>query len=239
MMVVKAIWRVHPTKPLQEAREKAEQYGTSAELFHGTSVSVAEKICKMGFKIPNSAGMFGRGLYFARCPLKSVQYTKKDDGWTFSLRKRFLDSSGPTDVQQAMLLCDVYLGRIRTERNKCNIDSYKEVESSKDLGPMCFDLCICPYQYVDRYLCCKEGYDSLYAPGGSCCWNTVRVSEFVVYEPCQAIPMFIVEFEVRKTKFGAEAVGEPVAVVSSEMAMNDSSSDRPKDSNAASQPLNS
>ena len=43
-------------------------------LFHGTSRMSARKskIGRDGFALPRSGGMFGRGLYFADCPLKSL-----------------------------------------------------------------------------------------------------------------------------------------------------------------------
>ena len=45
-------------------------------LFHGTSRMSARKIGRDGFALPRSGGMFGLGIYFADCPLKSLQYTR-------------------------------------------------------------------------------------------------------------------------------------------------------------------
>jgi len=44
-------------------------------LFHGTKRQSARGILQNGFQLPSHPGMFGKGLYFADCPLKSWQYT--------------------------------------------------------------------------------------------------------------------------------------------------------------------
>mmetsp|Transcript_102369 Transcript_102369/g.318901 ORF Transcript_102369/g.318901 Transcript_102369/m.318901 type:complete len:403 (-) Transcript_102369:38-1246(-) len=45
------------------------------ELFHGTRRECALGIIQDGFRLPSHPGMFGKGIYFADCPLKSWQYT--------------------------------------------------------------------------------------------------------------------------------------------------------------------
>ena len=45
-------------------------------LFHGTSRMSAQEIGRDGFALPRSGGMFGRGIYFTDCPLKSLEYTR-------------------------------------------------------------------------------------------------------------------------------------------------------------------
>eukprot|EP00927_Polykrikos_kofoidii_P084568 TRINITY_DN8945_c0_g1_i4.p1 TRINITY_DN8945_c0_g1~~TRINITY_DN8945_c0_g1_i4.p1 ORF type:complete len:465 (-),score=38.28 TRINITY_DN8945_c0_g1_i4:532-1926(-) len=44
-------------------------------LYHGTPRPSAQAIVSHGFRLPTKAGMFGKGIYFADCPLKSWQYT--------------------------------------------------------------------------------------------------------------------------------------------------------------------
>jgi len=65
-------------------------------LFHGTKLANAQHIVKDGFKLPSHAGMFGRGVYFADCPLKSFQYT---------------DGGGQRNTTGTILVCWVELGR--------------------------------------------------------------------------------------------------------------------------------
>lgn len=48
-----------------------------ARFFHGTRRDSASAITCDGFRLPGWHGMFGRGVYFADCPLKSLQYA----GW--------------------------------------------------------------------------------------------------------------------------------------------------------------
>jgi len=43
-------------------------------LFHGTQFESAHGIVCDGFRLPDKAGMFGKGVYFADCPLKSWRY---------------------------------------------------------------------------------------------------------------------------------------------------------------------
>ena len=73
-------------------------------LFHGTSADAVDKIIKAGFIVPKTAGMFGRGIYFATDSSKSAQkiYTKGSD---------------------MLLLCEVNLGKCKTvERDRSDMD---------------------------------------------------------------------------------------------------------------------
>merc|ERR1712217_759917 len=66
------------------------------ELYHGTSRTSAREIITHGFQLPDKAGMFGTGIYFACNPLKSWQYSVGKD---------------PPGQRHYMLVCDVALGR--------------------------------------------------------------------------------------------------------------------------------
>jgi len=67
-------------------------------LFHGTRREAAHGIIQDGFRLPEHHGMFGKGIYFADCPLKSWQYTGM--------------MSGMLQLQTGIiLLCWVELGR--------------------------------------------------------------------------------------------------------------------------------
>lgn len=70
------------------------------QLFHGTSTSSVMSITHSGFRLPERAGMFGKGIYFANTPLKSLQYTS---WWR---RKKGV-----------MLVCDVELGNTKYQRS--------------------------------------------------------------------------------------------------------------------------
>merc|ERR550532_3593561 len=65
-------------------------------LFHGTKRPWAHAIVQGGFRLPEKKGMFGKGIYFADCPLKSFQYT---------------DGMKAPDHKGILLMCWVELGR--------------------------------------------------------------------------------------------------------------------------------
>lgn len=69
--------------------------------FHGTKVESAAQILEKGFVIPEKAGVYGRGIYFATDSTKSAIYTHK--------KKLGI-----------LLVCEVALGQIWTldSRNK-------------------------------------------------------------------------------------------------------------------------
>mmetsp|Transcript_17201 Transcript_17201/g.49907 ORF Transcript_17201/g.49907 Transcript_17201/m.49907 type:complete len:337 (-) Transcript_17201:177-1187(-) len=74
-------------------------------LFHGTSAANVLAIVRDGFRLPPKHGMFGKGIYFAKSPLKSWQYARQS---------------------RMILLCDVALGRTlrqRTARSQLHAES--------------------------------------------------------------------------------------------------------------------
>mmetsp|Transcript_9585 Transcript_9585/g.28851 ORF Transcript_9585/g.28851 Transcript_9585/m.28851 type:complete len:373 (-) Transcript_9585:237-1355(-) len=76
-------------------------------LFHGTPWESAHAIVCDGFRLPEHPGMFGKGIYFADCPLKSWQYTRDvGDGLLGCCRRGGL-----------ILQCLVDLGEQRQEAN--------------------------------------------------------------------------------------------------------------------------
>ena len=91
-------------------------------LFHGTSADGARSICEGDFRLPTfhrHGGMFGSGVYFANCPLKSMQYCTRHP----YLRAR------------TMLLCDVALGRTLQEtkqaRPRMSAENLKRMSTSE------------------------------------------------------------------------------------------------------------
>merc|ERR1712216_313197 len=68
-------------------------------LYHGTSGGNAQAIISDGFKLPKHSGMFGKGVYLAKTPLKSWQYSTRDEYHEY--RSHY------------MLVCDVALGSER------------------------------------------------------------------------------------------------------------------------------
>jgi hypothetical protein len=72
-------------------------------LFHGTEETAARAIAKSNFKMPNRAGNFGKGAYFAEAAKKSDSYARK------------VANSGPELADcKVMMLCRVVLGNIKT-----------------------------------------------------------------------------------------------------------------------------
>ena len=87
-------------------------------LFHGTSEDSARAVVAGGFRLPSSAGMFGRGLYFADCPLKSLQYASLPLGLGACCGERY------------MLVCSVELGHTKLRTSAKN-----ELDPEIDLKP--------------------------------------------------------------------------------------------------------
>jgi len=183
---VKRLWRVRPTDVLlgHETSVSEEKLGPPERLFHGTSAANTRNIIQEGFKLPTRAGMFGKGIYFAKCPLKSANYSREE----FSLSGvvagigRFMNQGLKQALQQQeghMLLCDVHLGRVRTVKRANNkLDPAKDLKSDWLTGLL---------GYGD--------YNSVHAPGGFFLWNAVRVSEYIVYKPSQGIPRYLIQYE--------------------------------------------
>mmetsp|Transcript_180670 Transcript_180670/g.573365 ORF Transcript_180670/g.573365 Transcript_180670/m.573365 type:complete len:287 (+) Transcript_180670:500-1360(+) len=89
---------------IYKVAESEKRVGRTSEgrrLFHGTPRENAQGIVADGFRLPGHHGMFGKGVYFADCPLKSWQYT---DGWGFFGRSGII------------LVCWVELGRTSHEK---------------------------------------------------------------------------------------------------------------------------
>eukprot|EP00930_Biecheleria_cincta_P105390 TRINITY_DN98070_c0_g1_i1.p1 TRINITY_DN98070_c0_g1~~TRINITY_DN98070_c0_g1_i1.p1 ORF type:complete len:283 (-),score=36.14 TRINITY_DN98070_c0_g1_i1:172-1020(-) len=205
-MTLKRLWRIRDNETWRElARSAKAQYGSSTRLFHGTTPENARRIISSGFQLPAHPGMFGKGVYFAKCPLKSVQYARVHAqtwlSWTQKLISAFSAADEwPMGESPVMLVCDVYLGRSQTWRKAA-----PHLQSAEDLRPGCCTRIFCP----------RRKYQSVYAPGPSrrctgrrsslcCCFcnvccHAVQVSEWIVYDPCQGIPRYVLEFE---TSFG-------------------------------------
>mmetsp|Transcript_60769 Transcript_60769/g.163848 ORF Transcript_60769/g.163848 Transcript_60769/m.163848 type:complete len:407 (+) Transcript_60769:1-1221(+) len=74
------------------------------QLYHGTPKQSSRGIIEKGFRLPSKAGMFGKGIYFADCPLKSWGYT-----------------DGVMWVKNGFILsCQVDLGRPKHEKQARN-----------------------------------------------------------------------------------------------------------------------
>lgn len=182
---VKKLWRVRMCGSLQQQEAEAKLFGEPTQLFHGTSMENALKIAKSGFQIPTKKGMFGRGVYFADTPLKSANFAPEnlyliDHVQRFAkkgLQRGLYDMiKGRREVGQ-MLLCDVYLGRTKTLRRACN-----NFDPEIDLKGGWF-----------RELVGLGDYNSACAPGG---WfGAVNVPEYIVYQPHQGVPKYLIEFE--------------------------------------------
>lgn len=176
------LWRVVQSEQLQQHEVRGRALGSPTQLFHGTSIDNARKIVTSGFKLPEKAGMFGRGVYFADCPLKSARFAP--DHARGSVKRLF--EHGFSGFRKKMigqlLLCDVYLGHSKTLRRAC-----KRLNPATDLKPTSW------FEKVSSAVSGVEEYDSAYVPGG---WfGAVKVCEYVVYQEHQAIPRYLIEFE--------------------------------------------
>lgn len=202
-MVVKRLWRVRPSELFTKNEEQAKQtYGGNAmRLFHGTSPESAQQILLGGFQLPNHKGMFGKGIYFAKTPLKSTGYAKKAGvgykAWQRASNWLFSEAFGPRGDEKIMLVCDVYLGRTKRVSQ-----AKPSLTAASDIRP----------GFLDGLCCRRKRYDSVYAPGPphacvrspclACfcccclaCTYAVNVSEWVVFDPIQGVPRFAIEFD--------------------------------------------
>mmetsp|Transcript_70663 Transcript_70663/g.206888 ORF Transcript_70663/g.206888 Transcript_70663/m.206888 type:complete len:372 (+) Transcript_70663:72-1187(+) len=137
-------------------------------LFHGTPWEAAYGIATDGFRLPDHPGMFGKGIYFADCPLKSWQYTKNLGENLMCCRRGGL-----------ILMCWVDLGEQRRE-SQANIRLGGYDRSS-----------------WWAWLTLQQGaYDSVVGldqgQGGS-----LRVPEYVIYNPSNARVEYIFEVSTR------------------------------------------
>mmetsp|Transcript_20186 Transcript_20186/g.36571 ORF Transcript_20186/g.36571 Transcript_20186/m.36571 type:complete len:251 (+) Transcript_20186:33-785(+) len=188
VLKLRKLYRIIPQQALSDLEAEAVQanIGSPTQLFHGTNYGSAEAIVKGGFQLPQHPGMFGRGIYFAKDPLKSVQYARDRSGpgvrplggfGLGSLWQLFFGSGAPAaPAAQRMLLCDVYLGKSMTRRR-----------ANRSLGVASLQRHPCLRR------CGARDYNSVHAPGGRC--GAVVVTEYVIYNRCQAIPRFLLEFE--------------------------------------------
>ena len=132
-MGVAAAWKVHSApceaawEDHQQQRQARHKGSTVTRLFHGTTKDAARAILTDGFRLPSHAGMFGRGIYFADTPLKSLQYT--GSGWLGGGR--------------FMLVCDVELGhQLQTTTAKTSLSPETDLRRSGVpalLGQQSFD----------------------------------------------------------------------------------------------------
>lgn len=78
-MRITRLFHIRPSEVLKsyEAEARRQGLGKPHVLFHGTTPANAESILAGGFSIPSHPGMFGRGIYFAKDPLKSVRYAQQ------------------------------------------------------------------------------------------------------------------------------------------------------------------
>eukprot|EP00931_Biecheleriopsis_adriatica_P070321 TRINITY_DN440_c0_g2_i1.p1 TRINITY_DN440_c0_g2~~TRINITY_DN440_c0_g2_i1.p1 ORF type:complete len:224 (+),score=26.61 TRINITY_DN440_c0_g2_i1:175-846(+) len=176
------LYRIPSNEVFEQFQMLSAELGEPTKLFHGTSTESAKNIINEGFKLPVWSGMFGKGVYFADCPLKSVQFalgirrTKLTSISDIVSKFRFGGRVG------TMLLCDVYLGNQLTMWQSCN--GYTAEDLSRGYLPKLFG---------------ARDYDSIYAPGGSGC--AVNVPEHVVFQPHQAVPRYLIEFTQRQDEF--------------------------------------
>ena len=124
------------------------------QLFHGTRMENAHGIVTGGFRLPRHSGMFGKGLYFADTPLKSLQYTGISWGWRY------------------MLVCEVELGNSKTQRGAKDV---KKEDLERGWLPTVMG---------------QRSFQSVTAATGL---GGVRVPEYVVYKPAQAVPRYLLE----------------------------------------------
>ena len=174
-MALRDAWRVsNPELDAQLADAQADMgaRGKPADLrrfFHGTRRDSASAITRDGFRLPAWHGMFGRGVYFADCPLKSLRYT----GWGVG--------------RKYMLVCDVEMGRSLVQRSaRPEIDPEGGVPIGRGGGGWSLLPSLEP----------QPSFDSVSVPAS---WVGVRVPEYIVYQGRQAVPRYVLAVEqVRK-----------------------------------------
>jgi len=192
------LFRVRPNQAMLQQEIELARLGAPTLLFHGTLPTAADSIIKGGFRLPEKAGMFGQGVYFAKDPLKSAAFAKsgsapqKEEPWSIWNIFSSVATGASEDSEEGkkfvhrMLLCDVYLGCCRTLRLPD-----RNFEPRTGLRKRCVCRCFGSSG--------SSEYNSVRAPGGT--FGAVRVTEFVVYREDQAVPRFLLEFEkVRVTK---------------------------------------
>jgi len=136
----------------RSAHRKQGKTKNIKRLFHGTARATARVIVADGFKLPEHPGMFGKGVYFAGCPLKSLQYSGR---------------SG------TLLLCEAELGL-----TKVQYSAHNDLQPQRDFKRGWFA----------KVIGCED-FDSIEAPAGF--FGSVRVPEYVIYKPEQAVPRYL------------------------------------------------
>ena len=166
--VVTRIEKVSNTEQLKKFQEvKITGFGDYVDLkFHGTGDEGIEGITKEGFKLPEKAGMFGKGLYFATDSSKSAQ-----DRYTKGSNK--------------LLLCDVFLGNCLVIRGAPEREKFISDTSNRNHRGQA------GRSLEKWHLRKKLKKDSIFAPRGT----EVAHDEFVVFDVRQAIPKYIVHYE--------------------------------------------
>merc|ERR1712194_668780 len=160
--------------------------------FHGTTRSRGMNIAQNSFQLPAQNGMFGRGLYFASCPLKTIQYARSEMKWL--IRPSFVTCCCQIKTRTSEL---VYYNwdLMHWFQNNDGSDSVDfSAAHSRDFD--CVDgvviMCLVDlgsvwkqrqaHPNLHEFIMNSSFYDSVEAlskdQGGS-----VRVPEFVVYDP--------------------------------------------------------
>jgi len=165
---VKRLYRID--QPIADGTVPPASRPGARRLFHGTQFEGAQGIVCDGFRLPAHAGMFGRGLYFADCPLKC---------WRYCFPSRHLSEVMPrlTGRGGMIYMCWVDLGTVREE---------------KEARPELTGYSRTPWR---AWLTGQRGaYDAVKGVemerGGA-----LRVPEYVVYDPNQISLAYLFEVE--------------------------------------------
>lgn len=162
----------------------ASSADSSRALFHGTSWEAAMGIVCDGFRLPSHPGMFGKGIYFADCPLKSWRYCFPSQEMANTL-PRITGKGG------YILMCWVDLGTTRQEKvAKPDLKGYNRKSW---------------WNWITRQ---RGAYDSVTGlteeEGGA-----LRVPEYIVYDPKQVRLAYL--FEVFKEARSAASASNNTA----------------------------
>lgn len=169
---VRRIWRVKSGE--EEATPPLRRTNEGQHLFHGTNRSGCKGILSDGFRLPEHGGMFGTGIYFADCPLKSWQYC--------GVIANMISAYVPCKLCRRhgfMFMCWVELGRSYHAK-----DARPNQSRAPRRGPL-------------DWLRGKRKYDSITGDtedeGGA-----LRVPEYIIYDPAKVEVDYL--FEVTTTR---------------------------------------
>jgi len=170
-LVVKAIWRIDQPKPTELPAPRVAT--GSRRLFHGTQWESDMGITCDGFRLPTHPGMFGKGIYFADCPLRCWQYCFPIKQLAYMLRKM-------THRGGFVFMVWVDLGKTREEH-----------KATPALGAY-------NHKSWRAWWTRQRGaYDSVTGltqeDGGA-----LRVPEYIIYDPKQARLAYLFEVESRQ-----------------------------------------